>query len=101
MGVEDVAQPVGLRALREVERREEGPDAVPGAGEDAGPGGGAGGELEEDEDEDVVGERAEPVLACGGGGAEVVGGEPRALGGALAAADASRLHRECGVGTGD
>jgi len=63
-------------------------------GEDAGLGSGAGAELEEDEDEDVVGECAEPVFACGrgGAGAEVVGGEPRALGGALAAA--AQLHRE-------
>ena len=53
--VEEVAQPVGSADLREVERRDEGPDAAPVAGEDAGPRGGAGAEVEEDEDDDVVG----------------------------------------------
>ena len=60
-------------------------------GEDAGLGDSAGAELEEDEDEDVVGECAEPVLACSCGGG-IVGGEPRAPGGAAA----THLHREWG-----
>ena len=80
MAVEGVAQPVGLGGRSESEHREESPDAAPAVGEDAGPGGGAGGELEEDEDEHVVGERAEPIVACG---------EPRALGGAVAIAAAA------------
>ena len=92
VAVERVAQPAWVGGLVEAERREERPDPAPGAGEEAGLGGGAGAELEEDEDEDVDGESAKPVLACGGGG--IVGGEPRALGGALAAA--AQLHRVWG-----
>jgi len=68
---------VGLRE-GEAELREEAPDAAPAAGEDAGPNCVASGEAEEDEDEDVVGERAEAVLAGGGGLGALGGGLPGA-----------------------
>jgi hypothetical protein len=64
VGVEGVTEAVGLGGDLEVELREEGPDAAPAAGEDAGSGGDGGAEAEEDEDEDVIGERAEGVLAA-------------------------------------
>lgn len=61
---------VVLDAVGEGELREEGPEAAPPAGEDAGPGGGRGvAELDEDADEHVVWKRAEAVLAaCSGVG---------------------------------
>jgi len=73
---------VGLRE-GEAELREEAPDAAPAAGEDAGPNCVASGEAEEDEDEDVVGERAEAVLSGEGG--------LRALGGGLLAASSMEM----------
>jgi hypothetical protein len=48
-----------------VELRKERPEATPAAGEDAGPAGiGGGAELDEDVDENVVGQSAEAVLAA-------------------------------------
>ena len=96
VSLECAADLAGIWGVAEAEHREEGPDAAPVAGEDTGPCGGAGGEVEEDADEDVLGERAEPVLSCGGGRIGIAGGEPCALGGALAAAAAAaatQLHR--------
>ena len=78
---------MGLR-IGEAELREEPPDAAPAAGENASPDYLGSAEAEEDEDEDVVGERAEAVLSGEGG--------LRALGGGLLAA---RLHGN-GAGQG-
>ena len=65
VGGEGVAEAAGLREEEEAELREELPHAAPATGDEAGPDGVGGGEGPEDLDEDVVGERAEPVLARG------------------------------------
>lgn len=78
-GFENPADAGAVGPEVEAELREEGPQAAPAAGEEAGPDGGGGVvEAREDEDEEVVRERAEVVLA--------VAGELRVLGGELAAA---------------
>ena len=86
MSLEGGADLAGIFSVAEVERREEGPDAAPAVGEDAGPRGGAGAEIADDEYQDVVGKRAEAVLATGAGGG--VRGELGTLGGDLTVAAA-------------
>ncbi|TVU40465.1 hypothetical protein EJB05_13931, partial [Eragrostis curvula] len=67
VGGERGGDEVGRREEAETQLREKGPHAAPAAGEDAGPTGGIGGvEAEQDEDQDVVRERAEPVVAVAG-----------------------------------
>jgi hypothetical protein len=65
VGSEGGADAVRLDAGRKVELRKERPEAKPAAGEDACPtGGGGAAELDEDVDENVVGQSAEAVLAA-------------------------------------
>lgn len=92
MGLEGEHDLVGICVRVEGEPQEDAPDTAPTAGEDASPHGVAGAEVKKDDDEGLIGERAEMVLVC-----SIIGGEPCAVGFALAlAAAAFQLYREWG-----
>lgn len=85
VGGEGGADAVAVGFGAEIELREEVPEVAPAAGEDAGPSSTAGAYAEKDMDENVVGKRAEAVLAvaavavaaaAGDVGFLAVGGEP-------------------------
>jgi len=65
MGLEGGTDAVGIDGREKRELREQPPEAAPATGEDAGPRGDGGvAELAEDVYEDVLGKRAEAVLAA-------------------------------------